>query len=205
MLGGSRRPVTKPKKLTPQEAADFLKAEAKKYPWLAIVLVGSRGETVSARLPETEIVQKVASMGGAVGLVGLIFFNKQWIVHVRPFVPGDEAHRLLTSIGQGYLRIVGEQLAAKFYSAAKKSPISALVWSDGVNTQLQYDWQQQMGEWKGSGAVLGLLYLEKVSSGITRIRCLPLDETFREPVTKAASDFRAHLEAIRDAAAKLRD
>ena len=198
MLGGSRRPITKDRKMSPHAAAFDLKTESEAYPWLMLALLGRDDQAVSHRLPHEEIVQRIEQAGGVVGLVGLIFFNKNWIVYTRPFSTGEESKQQLDALGQRFLAFAGSTVLHELEAAASGSPVSALVWTDGKEISLAYDWQESTTSWPGR-MVAGVIYLAKTVGGGWQPRWKPIHEEFRHIGAEAMQRLRAHIEQIRAA------
>jgi hypothetical protein len=198
MLGGSKRPITKDRKMSPHAAALVLKTEGKSYPWLMLVLVGRDGRKISHRLPNEEIVKQIEQSGGVLGQVGLIFFNKSWRVYTRPFFTAVQAKQQLDAVGQRLLEIAGLRVLQELESAASGSPLSALVWTDGKEITLAYDWRESPQSWTGQ-AVAGVIYLTKNDAGKWQPRWKPIDEEFRSLGNEAMQRLRAHIQQVRAA------
>jgi hypothetical protein len=202
MLGGSKRPITKDRKMSAHAAASILKTESETYPWLMLALLGRDGHAISHRLSNEEIVERIHQAGGVLGQVGLIFFNKNWIVYTRPFLIGEEAKRRLDALGQRLLAFAGSTVLHELEAAASGSPVSALVWTDGHEISLAYDWRESTTSWQGR-MVAGIIYLATNEAGKWQPRWKPIDEEFRSMGPEAMQRLRTHLEKIGTAIPRL--
>jgi hypothetical protein len=85
MLGGSKRPITKDRRPTPEQVVSELRQEGVKeqIPWSIYVAVGMDGKMVRSALSRPEQVKAVQQMGEVAGFAGLILFNREWRTYTR--------------------------------------------------------------------------------------------------------------------------
>jgi len=85
MLGGSKRPITKDRKLTPESIVRELRQEGVRtpIPWNAYFTVSMKGKMVPSTLKKPDLVKQVEQMGEIAGFVGIILFNGAWRTYTR--------------------------------------------------------------------------------------------------------------------------
>lgn len=76
MLGGSKRPITKDRRLSAEQVVSELRQEGARepIPWNVFVAVGMNGRAVFSTLSRPQQIQAVKEIGNIAGFVGLIFF-----------------------------------------------------------------------------------------------------------------------------------
>ena len=78
-----------------KRAAEMLKHEGERFPWIVFVAVGADGRTVRSTLPADLAEKRIALTGGCVGFAGVLWFNKRLAVFTRPLRAGDATQKLL--------------------------------------------------------------------------------------------------------------
>ena len=110
MLGGSKRPITKDRRPTPEQLASELRQEGVKepIPWSVFVAVGMNGGMVGSTLPKTEQVKTIRQLGDIAGFAGLIMFNKAWRTYTRRLLLDPMAQERLDTASGFFIQHVKE-------------------------------------------------------------------------------------------------
>ena len=75
MLGGSKRPITKDRRLSVEQVVRELRQEGVRepIPWSVFAAVGMNGRAVLSTLDRPQQIQAVREIGDVAGFVGLVF------------------------------------------------------------------------------------------------------------------------------------
>ena len=105
MLGGSRRPITKDRRPSPEKVVSELRQEGVEVPipWNFYVAVGMDGSIVPSHLSRQDQLKAIQRMKAVAGFVGLIMFNRTWRTYTRRLLLDPAAQQKLDGVSQFFL------------------------------------------------------------------------------------------------------
>lgn len=105
MLGGSKRPIIKDRRVSAEQVVHELKQEgvAVPIPWNLYVAVGMDGTVIPSSLDESSQLEAVQKMDGVAGFVGLIKFNGNWRTYTRKLLLDPRAQTRLNAVSEFFI------------------------------------------------------------------------------------------------------
>jgi hypothetical protein len=165
MLGGSKRPITKDRRPSPDQVASELRQEGVKepIPWNAYVAVGMNGTVVPSTLSKDDQVKAIKRMGEIAGFAGLIRFNREWRTYTRRLLLDPVAQKRLDAASNFFIQHVREferkELEHRGHDA-NNALLSAQVYLDpgGETFSMFYSFHPDQFPKQGSTRV-GIVYV----------------------------------------------
>jgi hypothetical protein len=165
MLGGSKRPITKDRKPSPEQIVSELRQEGVKepIPWKLYFAVGMNGAMVPSNINSADQTRAIRQMGDVAGFLGVIFFNGQWRTYTRRLLLDPLAQERLDAASEFFVRHweqwETEELNRRGQDA-QNALISAQVYldPDGKTYSMFYNFHQDQLPKPGSTRV-GIVYI----------------------------------------------
>lgn len=112
MLAASRRPLLHDANLTPEDILRTLRDFAKTRPWIYFGIVGANKNTISHTLPDDVVLQRLNKVGGAIGFLGLSWFEGKLEIQVfyKPLRKGIQTIEKLDSVGRELKAVAVQRL-----------------------------------------------------------------------------------------------
>jgi hypothetical protein len=97
-LAAASRPLKRdhPAASDPKLAVKILKEEAAKFPWIIVSAVGRDGRSVRSTLSDAVVEKRIAQMGGALGLAGILLLRNRLCIFTRSFTEGSRVNKTLS-------------------------------------------------------------------------------------------------------------
>src|SRR6266536_1571021 len=135
MLGGSKRPITKDRKPSPEQVASELKQEGVKtpIPWSAYFAVGMKGQMVPSTLSKSALIERIRQISDIAGFVGIIMFNRTWRTYTRRLLLDPLAQQRLDAASKFFAEHINNFEAEELKRRAKdasEAQLSAQVYLD---------------------------------------------------------------------------